>query len=137
MSNRQAPLIAQDEIVVAPYPRACDDQTFEIPTGIYAVMIAMFTGFIVVLNIAFSGHMGITFAAIFAFIAAFFAIPIAFARIAHDSRRSALPWHEFVDRGIDTATGRSSAASATVLVLTLPVLIFCFGVAIATIAALT
>jgi hypothetical protein len=137
MSNRQSPLIAQDEIVVPPNARACDDQTFEIPTGVYAVMMAMFTGFVVVLNIAFSGHMGVTFAAIFAFIAAFFAIPITFARIARDSRTSALPWYEFLDHGIDTATGRSSAGSATVLVLTLPVLVFCFAVAIATIAALT
>lgn len=139
MSNRQTAdtLVARDEIVIAPNSRACDDQSFEIPTGIYVVMIAMFTGFVAVLNIAFSGHMGVTFAAIFAFIAAFFAIPISFTRVARDSRTSALPWHEFIDRGIDTATGRTKAGSATVLVLTLPVLIFCFALAIATIAALT
>lgn len=135
MSNRRTPLIAQDEVAIAPNARACDDQSFEFPTGIYVAMIAMFTGFIVVLNSAFSGHMGVTFAAIFALIAAFFAIPITFARIARDSRTSALPWVEYLNRGIDTETGRTSAASATILVLTLPLLIFCFGVVVAIIAA--
>jgi hypothetical protein len=37
-------------------------------------------------------------------------------------------------RGIQTATGRSSAGEATVLVLLLPFLIFCFGMAVAAIA---
>ena len=139
MSNRQASetLVAPDEIVGAPNARACDDQTFEFPHGLYAVMIALFTGFIVVLSLAFSAHMGVTFGVIFAFVAAFFAIPIMFASIARDSRTRALPWHEYLDRGIDTATGRTAPGSATVLLLTLPVLIFAFAVAIATIATLS
>ena len=136
MSNRQSPLIAQDEIVVAPNARACDDQSFGFPTGIYIAMITMFGGFFAVMSMAFTGHMGVTFGAIFAFVAAFFAIPILFVRLAPDSRTSALPWHDFLDHGIDTATGRTTPGSATVLLLLLPILIFCFAVAIATIAAL-
>lgn len=39
-------------------------------------------------------------------------------------------------RGIETATRRASAAEATVLVLLLPFLILCFGIAVAAIATL-
>ena len=45
---------------------------------------------------------------------------------------SALP----CPRNSYVATGRSSAAEATALVLLLPFLILCFGIAVATIAAL-
>jgi hypothetical protein len=89
-----------------------------------------------VLNIAFSGHMGVSFGAIFFFIASFFAIPVLFTRSAPASRTSALKWYQFLERGIDTPSGREKAGSAAVLVLILPFLILCFGIAIATIAAL-
>ena len=59
-----------------------------------------------------------------------------FPAMARDSGSRALRWHEFLDRGIDTATGRTKAGPATVLVLVLPFLILCFGIAVATIAAL-
>jgi hypothetical protein len=139
MSNRQTSetLIAPDEVVAAPNARACDDQSFEFPTGLYVAMIALFIGFVLVMSLAFSGHMGVIFGAIFAFVAAFFAIPIMFASIARDSRTRALSWNDYLDRGIDTETGRASSGSATILLLTLPVLIFTFAVAIAIIAALT
>jgi hypothetical protein len=138
LSNRQTSeaFVTADEIVGAPNARACDDQTFEFPTGLYVAMIALFTGFVLVMSLAFSGHMGVIFGAIFALVAAFFTIPIMFASIARDSRTRALPWHEYLDRGIDTETGRTSPGSATILLLTLPVLIFTFAVAIAVIAAL-
>lgn len=128
--------IAGDELVAAPAARACDDQSFELPTGIYVAMAVMFFGFIAVLNVTFSGHMGVTFGAIFFLVAAFFAIPIFMTRTATDSRTRALKWYEFLDRGVETENGRSSAGAATVLVLILPFLILVFGIAIATIAAL-
>ncbi len=138
MTSRQTPeaLVARDELVAAPEGRSCEDQSFELPTGVYVAMAGMFTGFIAVLNIAFSGHMGVSFAAIFFFVAAFFAIPVLFTRSAPDSRTSALEWYQFLERGIVTASGREKAGSAAVLVLILPFLILCFGIAIATIAAL-
>ena len=138
MTTRQfsQDLLASDEIVAAPSQRACEDQSFELPTGIYVAMALMFGGFVTVLNFAFSGGMAVSFGVIFAFLAAFFAVPALFPRMARDSRTVALTWYEFTNRGIDTATGRTSAASATVLVLALPFLILCFGIAVATIAAL-
>ena len=132
----QARLLASDEVVACPAQRACDDQTFELPTVIYIAMAAMFAGFIAVLSLAFNDHMLVSFGVIFAFLAAFFFIPSIFPRMARGSQTKALKWHEFTDHGIDTATGRTSAVSATVLVLALPFLIFCFAIAVASIAAL-
>lgn len=132
----QARLLANDEVVEGPAPRACEDQTFELPTGIYIAMAAMFVGFVAVLSLAFSDHMQVSFGVIFAFLAAFFFIPTLFPGLARDNQTKALEWHEFASRGIDTATGPTSAISATVLVLALPFLILCFAIAITSIAAL-
>ncbi len=132
-------LLARGEIVEAPAERACTDQCFELPSGIYIAMALMFAGFIAVLASAFrGGHMAVGYGVIFAFIAAFFAVPAAFPNVGgEDARNKALSWFDFSDRGIMTATGHSSAGEATTLVLLLPFLVLCFGIAIATIAALT
>lgn len=132
----QAQLLVSSEIVDAPVERACIDQSFELPTVIYVTMAALFVGFIAVLSIAFSDHMAVSFGVIFAFLAAFFAIPAIFPKMARGRSARALQWHEFVDRGIDTSTGHAAAGSATVLILALPFLIFCFAIAVAIIAAL-
>jgi hypothetical protein len=133
MTTRHRPevLIAREEIVAAPVPRACDDQSFELPGGLYVAMASMFTGFIAVLALGFrGGHMGVAYGVIFAFLAAFFAIPATF------QRRKGLSWAMFRYKGIQTATGSTSAGEATVLVLLLPFLILCFAIAVAVIASL-
>lgn len=132
----QARLIASNQLVDAPVQRSCNDQSFELPTGIYVAMGLMFAGFVAVLGLAFSGQMAVSYGVIVAFMAMFFAVPAIFPAMARGSRTTALEWHEFKERGIDTANGRASAASATVLVLALPFFIFCFAVAVTTIAAL-
>jgi hypothetical protein len=139
MTTRQSAevLLARDEIVTAPAPRACDDHSFELPGGIYVAMALMFTGFIAVLSLAFRGHMSVSYVVIFAFLVVFFFIPKAFTRVKpEESRTKALDWYEFSRHGIKTATGRTKARDATILVLLLPFLIFCFAIAIATIAAI-
>lgn len=132
----QAQLVASDQVVEGPAQRACNDQTFELPTGIYVAMATMFVGFVVVLSFAFNGQMAVSYGVIFAFLAMFFAVPALFPGMARGKGARALEWHEFLDRGIDTATGRVGAGSATVLVLALPFLILCFAIAVALIAAL-
>jgi hypothetical protein len=139
MTIRQKPevLIARDEIVAAPAQRACDDQSFELPGGLYVAMATMFAGFIAVLALSFrSGHMAVAYGVIFAFLGAYFAIPAIFPQMKSEGRTRALSWAMFRYKGIQTATGRASASEATVLVLLLPFLVLCFGIAIATIAAL-
>ena len=138
MSLRQTQnlLLASDEIVGAPSKRACDDQSFELPTGIYVAMASMFAGFVTVLSFTFrSGHMAVVYGVIFAFIGAFFAVPAIFPAMERDGR-AALNWSDFNHCGIATATGRASAREAVILVLILPFLILCFGIAVATIAQL-
>lgn len=122
-------LLAQNEIVAAPAERACTDQSFELPAGLYAAMALFFTGFVGVLAaVLHGGHLVVAFGAIFAFIAAYFTVPWIFPRVAG---KKPLSWGEFSDRGIRTATGHSTAREATILVLLLPSLIFCFGLAVA------
>ena len=132
----QAKLLASEEVVESPTARACQDQSFELPTGVYVAMALMFAGFVTVLAFAFHGSMAVSYGVIFAFLAMFFAVPSLFPKMANGGSARALEWREFSSRGIDTATGRTSATSATVLVLVLPFLILCFGIAVALIAAL-
>ncbi len=140
MTNRQLSelLSTRDEIVEPPVQRACQDQTFELPAGVYAAMACLFGGFIAVLAFSFRSQMAVSYAVVFLFLAAFFAIPAIFTKMPPpESRKKALSWDMFRYKGIDAEGGHMSAREATILVLLLPFLIFCFGVAIATIAALT
>jgi hypothetical protein len=140
MANRETKLelLARGEIVEAPAGRACRDQCFELPRGIYIAMALMFAGFFAILATAFrGGHMAVGYGVISAFIATFFAVPAAFPNVGRkDGRNRARSWFDFSDRGMMTATGHSSAGEATILVLLLPFLVLCFGIAVTTIAAL-
>ena len=128
-------LAATNEIVAPPPERACTDQSFELPSRIYVAMALMFFGFIGVLGLAFhGGYMGVVYAVVIAFIAMFFAIPAMFPGMA--GSREAMSWSAFRYRGIETATGHSTARETTILVLALPFLILCFGIAVALISAL-
>ncbi len=134
MENRQTreQLVARGEIVAAPVERACTDQTFELPAGIYVAMAALFAGFVGILGSAFrGGHMAVAYGVICAFIAAFFAVPALLPAMgARQSSHPSMSWFEFRDRGITTATGHSTAREATILVLLLPFLILCFAIAV-------
>ena len=134
-------LLVRAEIVRSPTPpsrTACDDHSFELPPRLYAAMAGLFLGFVTVLTLAFSGHMRVTYGVIAAFMVAFFGVPAIFTRLGPDEQRRtrSLGWYQFLDNGVATATGRCSGGEATVLVLLLPFLIFGFGVAVATVAAL-
>lgn len=102
MTTRQQPdvLIARDELVASPAERACNDQTFELPGGIYAAMALLFAGFVAVLGTAFrGGHMAVVYGVIFAFLAAFFAIPVIFSRPPGEGHTKALSWTMFQYKG--------------------------------------
>lgn len=135
--HNQSTLLHSDEIVEAPPARACTDQSFELPGGIYVAMGLMFAGFVGVLAFAFRTDMAVSYGVIFAFLAAFFAVPTLFPRLVpREGRSKSLKWIEFREKGIATATGHASSGEATTLVLLLPFLILCFAIAVATIAAL-
>jgi hypothetical protein len=129
-------LAASNEVVASPAPvqRACNDHNFGLPPVLHLATGALFLGFVTVLSLAFSHHMLVSWGVFAAFITAFFAVPAIFVRTSPEGRR-ALRWDEFVEKGIDTETGRTGAGEATVLVLALPVFVLCWAVAVATIAA--
>ena len=133
-----AELLVRQEIVAPPSLRACTDHGFELPTGIYIAMAALFLGFVGVLSLAFSNsEMAVPFGVFVAFIAAFFAVPAIFVRTTPaEGRTPALGWSRFIEEGIATDTGHAGGREAAVLVLLLPVLIFAWAIAVAVIAAL-
>ena len=134
---RKAEVLAHADIVAAPQ-RACTDRTFELPPAIHIATALLFIGFVSVLSFAFRNpELAVPYGIFVVFIAAFFAVPGLWARMKPvDSRTPALTWTRFAEQGIDTATGRTSATEATILVLLLPFLILCWAIAVATIAAL-
>jgi hypothetical protein len=130
-------LAAIDALVAAPPKRACTDRTFELPPVLHVATAALFLGFVSVLSFAFRHpQLAVPFGVFVAFIVAFFTVPGLWARMQpSETRTRALSWAEFRENGIDTMTGRESAASATVMVLLLPFLILCWAIAVAIIAA--
>jgi hypothetical protein len=132
----QQHLIATSEIAAAPIERACVDQTFELPGGLYVALGGMFFAFLAIMTIGFaSPALAVPMGINFAFLTAFFAVPAIFVGASHGGA-PALRWSEFLRKGVNTANGHSSAGEATVLVLTLPFLILCWAVAIVVIAKL-
>jgi hypothetical protein len=135
--DRKQPLVTAD-IVAQPAleQRACEDHSFELPGALYIVLALCFFGFLAVMAVGFAAPMlAVPMGVNFFFLAAFFAIPAIFVGASHD-KFGALRWEEFRRKGIATATGHSSAGEASVLMLTLPVLILSWAIAVVTIAAL-
>lgn len=135
-SIHHAELLAQHEIVADPHLRACEDHSFEMPDAVYGMMAALFFGFMAVMAVGFAHpEMIVPMGINFAFLTAFFAVPVIFVGASGDGKR-ALRWSEFMRKGLDTPTGRTGGGEAIILTLLLPALIFCWAIAIVTIAAL-
>lgn len=133
-----AQLLAGQEIARPPAladPRACDSRSFNLPGGIYAAMVLFIGSAFAVLAAAFRTNMLVSFGIIFALLAAFFGIPAIFVKASPRESARALSWDAFLSKGVDTATGVTKPAEATLLVLVLPFLILCWAIAVAIIAA--
>lgn len=138
MSFRQSPelLARQRELVAAPVQRACDDQSFELPTGIYIAMAALLFGFLAVLTLGLGNPgLAVPMAINVIFLAAFFAIPAIFVRAGKGGART-LSWAQLMRRGVQTEAGHAGGGEAAILVLMLPAFIFLWSIAIVTINAL-
>ncbi|WP_126172380.1 hypothetical protein [Altericroceibacterium xinjiangense] len=113
------------------------DRSFELPPVLYAAMVGLFLGFLGVMWLGFANPQLILPMAIFvAFIVCGFGVPALWVRMPPENPVQAKTWDRFRAEGIQTYTGRTSARDATVQMLMLPALIFAWGVATATIAAL-
>ena len=113
------------------------DRSFEMPVRLYAAFAALCFGFVAVTGIGFATPEMILPLAVFTvFIAAFFLVPALWTRMAPGTAVAPRGWAEFRRTGIRTYTGHNTAAAASIQMLLLPVLLFAWGVATVTIAAL-
>jgi hypothetical protein len=113
------------------------DRSFELPVGLYAATVALYLGFVGVMALSFMNPGLVLPMVIFAlFIVAGFGTPMLWARMNPEKSQRPMSYGTFRHRGIQTATGHLVGGAAAVQVLILPVLIFCWGVAVAVIAAL-
>ncbi|MBY6218262.1 hypothetical protein [Qipengyuania aquimaris] len=127
----------QAAIVEAPRKRHEVDRTFELPKGLYAATVALYLGFLAIMATGMSSPGLIIPMAIFTvFIVAGFGIPAIWTRLAPQSASKQMSFAQLRRDGISTLTGRLPAKDAAVQMLILPVIIFCWGIATITIAAL-
>jgi hypothetical protein len=88
-----AELLIREEIAAPPLPRACTDRGFDLPTGLYVAMAAMFLGFVGVLGLAFRNpEMAVPFGICVVLIVAFFTVPTLMVRTEQEGRTPALDW---------------------------------------------
>lgn len=143
MSHIVHDLIARGEARVVAHPvdapvrhQVEADRNFGLPTALYGTTIACYLGFLVIVGTAFANPvLAIPMAIIVLLIAAFFGVPAIWTRL-RDNVSEPETMGEFETRGIMTNTGRLSARDATTQVLILPVLLVCWGLAVAVIAAI-
>jgi hypothetical protein len=96
----------------------------DMPAAAGAMLVAVYAGLMgaFALTLGDGGHAGFAIVIGVFFVTMFFAVPAIFVRFEGDlSRRPALS--EFLERGIDTATGRISGAGALVQMLIVPLLL--------------
>ena len=135
-------LLARADIVHAPVlpvqpSEGCTDRTFELPTGLLLTVFGLFTAYLVVMSIGFAAAgLIVPMAVNFIFVAAFAVVPMLWATMKPAKESKALTFDRFLARGIETATGKCGAGSASIQVLMLPAFIFLWGIAVTTVAAL-
>lgn len=106
------------------------DRTFHLPPALYFGTVGSYFGFLGLMTIAFGNANLVIPMVIFAFsIIAGFSIPYIWSTMNPDSGQRTIDWGRFLGEGVQTLTGKLTASEAAVQVLTLPVLIFLWGVA--------
>ena len=142
MSHIVHDLIARGEarVVAQPEPAPVrhqveEDRNFGLPSALYGATVAGYLGFLLVVGSAFANPvLAIPMAIFVVFIIAGFGIPALWTRLAGNTS-APQTMGEFGLKGIMTHTGRLAAKDATIQVLILPVLLVCWGLAVAVIAA--
>ena len=135
--NRQ--LVAEKAIIhEAPALRlpTTVDRNFQLPTALFALTALGYLGFLGLTATAFGNpELILPMAIIVTFLAMAFGVPAVWVRMKPRTSQRLLSWSRFVAKGVQTYTGHVTAGQASVQVLILPALVFLWGVAIVTIAA--
>lgn len=128
-------LLDSAEIVAPPSPRCCQDRNFELPPALLLGVFGLFLAYLGVMSLGFMEPSLVPMVVNVIFVAAFAFVPAKWATMKPDKADRAKTWAEFREHGIATASGHAGGGEAAVLVLLLPALIFCWGVAAVSIAA--
>lgn len=114
------------------------DRNFGLPTGLYAATVALYLGFIGIMAALFRNpELAIPMVVFAGFVIIAFGLAGWWAAMKPDNDTAPLTWGQFACRGIDTLSGRLTANEAAIQVLTLPVLILGWGLAVAVVMAFT
>jgi len=136
----RAEIAAQATIHAAPPVAAAGtivDRSFELPAGLYRTTVALYLGFLAVMMVGFGNPLLILPVSVIVLtIIAGFALPTIWTKLTPESGQRPKSFGRFGHDGIMTGSGLSAARDASVQVLILPVLIFCWGIAVVIIAAL-
>jgi len=112
------------------------NRTFELPAGLYGLTVACYLGFLGLMSVLFmNGELVLPMIAFVVSIVGGFGLGYKWVAMKPGNDIAPLTMGQFAHRGIQTLSGRLTAAEASAQVLILPVLIMVWGVAIAVIYA--
>jgi len=139
MSQRLTRQELQAVAIVAATPaRTKVDRNFGLPTALYVTTVALYLAFIgLMASVFMNPELAIPMVIFAGFVLMAFGLAGYWTRMKPDNDTGPLSWGQFAAHGIDTLSGRLTANQAAVQVLTLPVLILGWGLAIAVIVAFT
>ena len=132
MSERlsNAELLRLATLTDAP-PRTRIQRNFDLPTGLYAATVGLYLAFIgVMAGLFLNGELAIPMVIFAGFIVMAFGLAAMWTRMKPDHADKPMTWGQLSSRGIETLSGRLTAHEAAIQVLTLPVLILCWGLAV-------
>jgi hypothetical protein len=113
------------------------DRNFQLPTALYAMTVGLFIAYLAVMGIGFAHpEMILPLAAFTIAIVAGFGVPALWVGMKPDNNQKPLSWSRFMSEGVETLSGRLDGKSAAAQALVRPVLIFLWGVATVSIAAI-
>ncbi|MFM2410652.1 MAG: hypothetical protein RL481_1480 [Pseudomonadota bacterium] len=125
------------ERVATPNIRQDVDRSFELPTSLYVATVGLYFAFLAVMAIGFqTREMALVIAICVVYVIMAFGVPAMWVRMKPDHRSRAMDSFDYRENGIVTHTGLTKAKDATAQVLILPILIFFWGAATATISTL-
>ena len=131
----QAALAAVAHLADAPAQTKVN-RTFELPAGLYGITVACYLGFLALMSVLFmNAELVLPMAAFVVSIVGGFGLGYKWVAMKPGNDNPTLTMGQFANRGIQTLSGRLTAAEASAQVLILPVLILAWGVAIAVIYA--
>lgn len=129
-------VLQQTAVVHDSPPRHTVDRTMGLPVGVYAALGACYFGFLGTLSIGLMDPgLAIPVAICFLFLVMFGGCIALWVRMSPANSSQALTWAQFKRQGIMTYTGRMSAPDAIGQIMTVPVLLFAWGVFVTALCA--